>query len=304
MMVREVIGSIPSPPCVSHHRGAGPAPSADQELLMHPICGEKLRFRGRPYWSSLPVCRKTEEKGNFLFGQPPLPRTESADLPYCVYSCRKSFIIRPSLCKPLFRLCFCCPVFSFVLLISTVCVCVLFVSGRICAAVFFVFCFFFLQDLSRLLPVCPLCLPPASPLPPREPFWLSPCDSWMSLRTPRSEPGNAGFVSVFMRQRACVRSHLAGGDSKQGWVSAGGGLRECKWEACCDIVGSGWAILESSRGSANLGGGPRPRECPTQKGGRDRLIGCRSKSDKGGRRVGSVGRVGISRPRRCAKGSF
>lgn len=152
-MVRAVIGSTPPHPrCVSHHRGAGPAPSADQELLMHPICGEQLRLHGRPYRSSLPLCGKTEEKGNFLFGQPPLPRTESADLPYCVYSCRKSFI-RPSLCKPLFHLCFRRPVFL-LCLINFFRPRVLFLS----AAGFVPLCFlglllFFLQDLSRLLPV-------------------------------------------------------------------------------------------------------------------------------------------------------
>lgn len=178
---------------------------------------------------------------------------KSGDLLYCVYSCWKS-LIRPSLCRRLFAI---FPsFFAFVALFFLLsdqfwpwmCVC------AVCQLVLLLLCFKVLWDLFSSLPVWFL----------PEPFGSSAslCDNWMSLRTPCSEPGNAGTSSCLWDS-----GHVFG-PTWQGEIENGGGgggvegvwMRGLLWH-CRERVG----ILESSRGSANVGGGLSPPKWPPQR---------------------------------------
>lgn len=119
-------------------------------------------------WSTVLVITSSvqENSGERQFPLWPSPSSSYGGCRFAILClCRKSFI-RPLLCKPLFHLCFCCPVFSFVLLIFST-VCVVSVSGRICAAVFFgvgFFVFFFAGFISFVACLVPFS-PPLAPLP-------------------------------------------------------------------------------------------------------------------------------------------
>lgn len=206
-----------------------------------------------------------EAKGNFLFAHPFLLPSYKWDVEICYIV----FIHAENL---LLGLCFkdnchfsCLSLLSsprsFSCLINFECVCVCHFP-----AAFVLLCFRVWWDLFSSLPVWFF----------PEPFGSSTSlsDSWMSLRTPHSEAGNAGMSLCLWDSGHVFGPTWQGQIENGGEVGEGGWMRGLFWH-CRERVG----ILESSRGSASPEGGLSRRN-GHPKGGR----GCDwlpVKSDRG-----------------------